>query len=52
MLARLWGKSPVEYLTGEQERAAAAEIGGRALHGGYESQAALLEDTERHGEEL
>jgi 5-methylthioribose kinase len=52
MLARLWGKSPVEYLTGEQERAAAAGIGGRALHGGYESQAALLEDTERHGEEL
>ena len=52
MLARLWGKSPVEYLTGEPERSAAAAIGSRALYGGHESQAALLEDLEGHGEEL
>ena len=68
MLARLWGKSPVEYLTGEPERAAAAGIGARALHDGYGSLTALLENLagrddlaapgdpaghgERHGEAL
>jgi len=46
MLARLWGKSPVEYLTGDGERAAAAAIGERALHGGYGSLTALLEDLD------
>jgi 5-methylthioribose kinase len=50
MLARLWGKSPVEYLTGEPERAAAATIGGRALHDGYGSLTALLDDLARLGE--
>ena len=56
MLARLWGKSPVDYLTGEPERAAAAAIGGRALHDGYGSLTALLDDLatlgERYGEAL
>ena len=50
MLARLWGKSPVEYLTGEPERAAAAGIGARALHDGYGSLTALLDDLARLGE--
>jgi aminoglycoside phosphotransferase (APT) family kinase protein len=49
MLARLWGKSPVEYLTGEPERAAAAGIGARALHDGYGSLTALLDDLARLG---
>jgi aminoglycoside phosphotransferase (APT) family kinase protein len=44
MLARLWGKSPVEYLTAGQDRAAAAAIGGRALHGGYGSLTEFLDD--------
>jgi aminoglycoside phosphotransferase (APT) family kinase protein len=44
MLARLWGKSRVEYLTREQDRAAAAAIGGRALHGGYGSLPEFLDD--------
>jgi 5-methylthioribose kinase len=44
MLARLWGKSRVEYLTHEQDRAAAAAIGGRALHGGYGSLPEFLDD--------
>jgi 5-methylthioribose kinase len=44
MLARLWGKSPVEYLTAEPDRVAAAAIGGQALHGGYGSLTELLDD--------
>jgi 5-methylthioribose kinase len=44
MLARLWGKSRVEYLTAEPVRVAAAAIGGRALHDGYGSLAELLDD--------
>jgi 5-methylthioribose kinase len=44
MLARLWGKSRVEYLTAEPDRAAAAAIGGRALHGGYGSLPEFLDD--------
>jgi 5-methylthioribose kinase len=44
MLARLWGKSPVEYLTAGPDRATAAAIGGRALHGGYGSLTELLDD--------
>jgi 5-methylthioribose kinase len=50
MLARLWGKSPVEYLTGGPERGAAAGIGARALHDGYSSLTALLDDLARLGE--
>ena len=51
MLARLWGKSPVEYLTAEPDRAAAAAVGGRALHGGFGSLTELLDSlTERPGE--
>ncbi len=50
MLARLWGKSPVEYLTGEAERSAAAAIGERALHGGYRSLMALLGDLAGNGD--
>lgn len=34
MAARLWGKSPVEYLTGTAERAAAEQVAGLALRGG------------------
>lgn len=45
MLARLWGKSRVEYLTAEPDRAAAAAIGGRALHGGYGSLTEFLDDV-------
>ncbi len=44
MLARLWGKSPVEYLTAGPDRVAAAAIGGQALHGGYGSLTGLLDD--------
>jgi 5-methylthioribose kinase len=44
MLARLWGKSPVEYLTAQPDRVAAAAIGGQALHGGYSSLTELLDD--------
>jgi len=44
MLARLWGKSRVEYLTHEQDRAAAAATGERALHGGYGSLPEFLDD--------
>jgi len=44
MLARLWGKSRVEYLTAEPVRVAAAAIGGRALHDGYGSLTELLDD--------
>jgi hypothetical protein len=53
MLARLWGKSRVEYLTGDAGRAVAAAIGERALHGGYASLTALLDDLpELDGEDL
>ena len=53
MLARLWGKSRVEYLTGDAERAVAAAIGARALHGGYASLTTLLDDLpELDGEDL
>lgn len=44
MLARLWGKSRVEYLTAGPVRAAAAAIGGQALHGGYGSLTEFLDD--------
>ena len=44
MLARLWGKSRVEYLTAEPARATAAAIGGRALHDGCGSLTELLDD--------
>lgn len=47
MLARLWGKSRVEYLTAEPARAAAAAIGGRALHDGCGSLTELLDDRPR-----
>jgi hypothetical protein len=47
MLARLWGKSRVEYLTAEPARAAAAAVGGRALHDGCGSLAELLDDLPR-----
>jgi hypothetical protein len=43
MAARLWGKSPVEYLTGKAERGVAAAIAERALHGGYGSLTTLLD---------
>lgn len=45
MLARLWGKSRVEYLTAEPDRTAAATLGGRALHGGYGSLTEFLDDV-------
>ena len=47
MLARLWGKSRVEYLTAEPVRVAAAAIGGRALHDGYGTLTELLDDLSR-----
>jgi 5-methylthioribose kinase len=47
MLARLWGKSQVEYLTAEPVRVAAAAIGSRALHDGYGSLTELLDDLPR-----
>jgi 5-methylthioribose kinase len=49
MLARLWGKSRVEYLTAAPDRAAAAAIGGRALHGGYGSLPEFLDDLPGEG---
>ena len=49
MLARLWGKSRVEYLTAEPDRAAAAAIGGRALHGGYGTLTEFLDDLPGEG---
>jgi 5-methylthioribose kinase len=49
MLARLWGKSRVEYLTAEPDRAAAAAIGRRALHGGYRSLTEFLDDLPGDG---
>jgi 5-methylthioribose kinase len=42
MLARLWGKSTVEYLASAAQRATAAAIGERALVGAYPSLDALL----------
>ena len=47
MLARLWGKSRVEYLTAEPDRLAAADLGNRALHGGYGSLTEFLDDLNR-----
>jgi aminoglycoside phosphotransferase (APT) family kinase protein len=47
MLARLWGKSRVEYLTAEPVRVAAAAIGGRTLHGGYGTLTEFLDDLPR-----
>lgn len=53
MLARLWGKSRVEYLTAEPDLAAAAAIGGRALHDGCGSLTELLDSlTDLTGETL
>ncbi len=49
MLARLWGKSTVDYLRSPSERSAAADIGRRALHGGCRSLPALLDDLHREG---
>lgn len=43
MLARLWGKSRVEYLAAEPDRAAAAATGSQALHGGYASLTEFLD---------
>jgi aminoglycoside phosphotransferase (APT) family kinase protein len=44
MLARLWGTSPVEYLTGERQREVAARLASRALLAGFASVPEFLAD--------